>query len=58
MRTIQHWITGSETAGAGVRFGPVYNPATGAQQARVALAEPADVDADHHRTHMHFPTAT
>src|SRR5262252_3564281 len=45
MRTIQHWIAGSETAGAGARFGPVYNPATGAQQARVALAEPADVDA-------------
>ena len=45
MRTIQHWIAGSETAGAGARFGPVYNPATGAQQARVALAEPSDVDA-------------
>jgi malonate-semialdehyde dehydrogenase (acetylating) / methylmalonate-semialdehyde dehydrogenase len=45
MRTIQHWIAGSETTGASRRFGPVYNPATGAQQAQVALAEPADVDA-------------
>jgi malonate-semialdehyde dehydrogenase (acetylating) / methylmalonate-semialdehyde dehydrogenase len=45
MRTIQHWIAGAETAGASTRFGPVYNPATGAQQAQVALAEPADVDA-------------
>ncbi len=45
MRTIQHWIAGSETTGASTRFGPVYNPATGAQQAQVALAEPADVDA-------------
>ncbi len=44
MRTIQHWIAGSETTGASSRFGPVYNPATGAQQARVALAEPSDVD--------------
>src|SRR6266536_2579167 len=44
MRTIQHWSAGSETTGASSRFGPVYNPATGAQQARVALAEPSDVD--------------
>ena len=45
MRTIQHWIAGSETTGASTRWGPVWNPATGEQQARVALAEPADVDA-------------
>jgi malonate-semialdehyde dehydrogenase (acetylating)/methylmalonate-semialdehyde dehydrogenase len=45
MRTIQHWIAGSETTGTSTRFGPVYNPATGEQQAQVALAEPADVDA-------------
>jgi malonate-semialdehyde dehydrogenase (acetylating) / methylmalonate-semialdehyde dehydrogenase len=45
MRTIPHWIAGSETTGASTRFGSVYNPATGAQQAQVVLAEPADVDA-------------
>jgi malonate-semialdehyde dehydrogenase (acetylating)/methylmalonate-semialdehyde dehydrogenase len=45
MRTIPHWIAGSETTGASTRYAPVYNPATGAQQAQVALAEPADVDA-------------
>jgi malonate-semialdehyde dehydrogenase (acetylating)/methylmalonate-semialdehyde dehydrogenase len=45
MRTIQHWIAGSETVGASRRYGPVYNPATGQQQAQVALAETADVDA-------------
>jgi malonate-semialdehyde dehydrogenase (acetylating)/methylmalonate-semialdehyde dehydrogenase len=45
MRTIQHWIAGTQTSGASTRFGPVYNPATGAQQAQVALAEAADVDA-------------
>jgi malonate-semialdehyde dehydrogenase (acetylating) / methylmalonate-semialdehyde dehydrogenase len=44
MRTIQHWIAGSETTGASTRFGLVYNPASGAQQAEVALAGPADVD--------------
>jgi malonate-semialdehyde dehydrogenase (acetylating)/methylmalonate-semialdehyde dehydrogenase len=45
MRTIQHWIAGSETTGASRRWSPVWNPATGEQQAQVALAEPADVDA-------------
>jgi malonate-semialdehyde dehydrogenase (acetylating)/methylmalonate-semialdehyde dehydrogenase len=45
MRTIQHWIAGSETTGTSARFGPVYDPATGRQQAQVALAERADVDA-------------
>ena len=45
MRTIQHWIAGGDTTGASTRWGPVWNPATGEQQAQVALAEPADVDA-------------
>ncbi len=44
MRTIPHWIGGSETTGASSRFGPVYDPATGAQQAQVALGEPSDID--------------
>ena len=43
MRTIQHWIAGAATPGASTRTGPVWNPATGAQQAQVLLAEPADV---------------
>src|SRR5260370_31679720 len=45
MRTVQQWIAGSETRGASRRFGPVYNPATGEQEAQGALAEPTDVDA-------------
>ncbi len=45
MRTIEHWIDGVQTAGAPTRSGPVWNPATGAQQATVAFAEPSDVDA-------------
>src|SRR5579859_2284314 len=45
VRTVQHWIAGSETTGVSTRFGPVYNPATGKEQAQVALATAADVDA-------------
>ena len=45
MRTIEHWIGGSRTTGASTRYGPIFDPATGQQSARVALAEPSDVDA-------------
>jgi malonate-semialdehyde dehydrogenase (acetylating)/methylmalonate-semialdehyde dehydrogenase len=45
MRTVEHWIDGRTTAGSSTRHGPVWNPATGEQQAQVVLAEPADVDA-------------
>src|SRR3954467_4467703 len=44
MRTINHWMGGKPTAGTGERSGPVFNPATGEQQARVAFASTADVD--------------
>jgi malonate-semialdehyde dehydrogenase (acetylating) / methylmalonate-semialdehyde dehydrogenase len=43
VRTINHWI-GGKTAGAAGRFGPVWNPATGQQQAQVSLAGTGDVD--------------
>jgi malonate-semialdehyde dehydrogenase (acetylating)/methylmalonate-semialdehyde dehydrogenase len=45
MRTIEHWIGGKETSGGSTRTSPVFNPATGAQQADVLLAETADVSA-------------
>ena len=45
MRKIEHWIGGCETTGASTRTAPVWNPATGDQQAEVLLAETADVDA-------------
>ena len=45
MRTIEHWIGGTETAGSSTRTSPVWNPATGEQQAEVLLGEAADVDA-------------
>jgi malonate-semialdehyde dehydrogenase (acetylating)/methylmalonate-semialdehyde dehydrogenase len=44
MKTIDHWIGGKPTAGTTHRVGPVYNPATGRQQAEVALADATDVD--------------
>ncbi|MEU1726252.1 CoA-acylating methylmalonate-semialdehyde dehydrogenase [Nonomuraea sp. NPDC005692] len=42
---IRHRIDGRETAGRSSRTAPVWDPATGAHQADVLLAEPADVDA-------------
>ena len=45
MRTIEHWIDGATSAGTSGRTAPVYNPATGDQQAEVVLAARADVDA-------------
>ncbi len=45
MNTIEHWIGGSNTAGASTRTADVWNPATGQVQARVVLADTADVDA-------------
>ncbi|MBO0867906.1 MAG: CoA-acylating methylmalonate-semialdehyde dehydrogenase [Micromonosporaceae bacterium] len=44
MKTIEHWIDGAATAGVGSRSGPVWNPATGREQARVRYAEVSDVD--------------
>ena len=45
MRTINHWIGGKSTAGASTRQSPVWNPATGEQQAQVNLATKGDIDA-------------
>jgi len=45
LRTVQHRIGGQETAGASTRTAPVFDPATGEQQAEVLLAEREDVDA-------------
>ena len=45
MRTIEHWIAGKATSGISDRTVPVFNPASGGQQAEVVLAEAADVDA-------------
>ena len=42
--TIRHRIGGAETPGSSTRTAPVWNPATGAQQAEVLLGEREDVD--------------
>jgi malonate-semialdehyde dehydrogenase (acetylating)/methylmalonate-semialdehyde dehydrogenase len=44
VKTIEHWIAGKATAGRSDRTAPVYNPATGQQQAEVVLAAAEDVE--------------
>jgi malonate-semialdehyde dehydrogenase (acetylating) / methylmalonate-semialdehyde dehydrogenase len=44
VRTISHWIDGAVTRGSSTRSAPVFDPATGEQQAEVVLAESGDVD--------------
>jgi malonate-semialdehyde dehydrogenase (acetylating) / methylmalonate-semialdehyde dehydrogenase len=45
MRRINHWIGGQAVPGTSGRTGPVWNPATGEQQAEVDLASVEEVDA-------------
>ncbi len=45
MRRIDHWINGSSVASTSGNVAPVFNPATGEQQATVGLASVAEVDA-------------
>ena len=42
--TIEHWIGGLQTSGSANRTAPVFDPATGEQQAQVALADARDVE--------------
>src|SRR5687767_11557866 len=44
MSTVEHWISGRSTSGTPLGTAPVWNPATGEQQAEVVLGSPADVD--------------
>ncbi|KAF4408857.1 MULTISPECIES: CoA-acylating methylmalonate-semialdehyde dehydrogenase [Streptomyces] len=45
MKTLDHWIDGKAVAGTSGAYGPVTDPATGAQTTRVALASAEEVDA-------------
>jgi malonate-semialdehyde dehydrogenase (acetylating)/methylmalonate-semialdehyde dehydrogenase len=45
MRHIHHFVNGQALAGASGRFGDVFNPNTGEVQARVDLADAAELDA-------------
>src|SRR5690606_38592300 len=42
---IPHWVDGAVRPSTSGRTAPVFNPATGAVQARVALADQAEIDA-------------
>ncbi|MGH8954509.1 MAG: CoA-acylating methylmalonate-semialdehyde dehydrogenase [Microbacterium sp.] len=44
-RVISHWIDGADSPSSSGRTAPVYNPATGAVQAHVGLADQAEIDA-------------
>ncbi len=44
IRTVAHWIGGKPVSSDTGRFGTVWDPATGAAQARVEFASAADVD--------------
>jgi malonate-semialdehyde dehydrogenase (acetylating)/methylmalonate-semialdehyde dehydrogenase len=44
LRTVQHRIGGVDTAGDSTRRSPIWDPASGLQQAEVLLAEASDVD--------------
>jgi len=45
VRVIDHWINGAKVSSTSGRTSPVYNPATGQQQASVGLASVTEVDA-------------
>jgi malonate-semialdehyde dehydrogenase (acetylating)/methylmalonate-semialdehyde dehydrogenase len=45
IRQVSHWISGKIQPSTAGRFGTVWNPATGEEQARVAFATAEDVDA-------------
>jgi malonate-semialdehyde dehydrogenase (acetylating)/methylmalonate-semialdehyde dehydrogenase len=44
MQTIPHWIDGKPQDGQSDRHGPVFDPATGSERARVAFANADEVD--------------
>lgn len=44
LTSIDHWISGTRTAGTSERTAPVYDPATGQQTGEVALASKVEVD--------------
>jgi malonate-semialdehyde dehydrogenase (acetylating) / methylmalonate-semialdehyde dehydrogenase len=44
VKTLTHWIAGKPATGTSTRTSPVWNPATGVQQAELLLASTADVD--------------
>jgi malonate-semialdehyde dehydrogenase (acetylating)/methylmalonate-semialdehyde dehydrogenase len=56
VRTIDHWINGSLVTSTSGRTSPVFNPATGEEQAQVGLASTAEVDMAVAAAAAAFPT--
>ena len=44
MRLIENFIDGKNFSGSSIKFGKVFNPATGEQSSQVKLANKQDVD--------------
>ena len=44
MYAVEHWLNGQRVASASGRSGPIFNPATGAQQGEVGFASVEEVD--------------
>ena len=44
LKTVTHWIGGRTVPSCSERFGPIYDPATGEVQGRVAFATAEEVD--------------
>ena len=44
MKTIGHWINGEHVTTSNASTSPVFNPATGAEQAQLQLATPEQVN--------------
>jgi malonate-semialdehyde dehydrogenase (acetylating)/methylmalonate-semialdehyde dehydrogenase len=56
MKRISHWINGAVVTGTSGRTGPVWNPATGEQQAEVDFASAEEVDAGVAAAAAQFPS--
>jgi len=56
MKTHGHFVTGRHVEGASGRYGPVFNPTTGEQQAQVALASAQEVADAVSAAEAAFPT--
>jgi malonate-semialdehyde dehydrogenase (acetylating)/methylmalonate-semialdehyde dehydrogenase len=55
IRTLGHFVDGVAVAGTSERWGEIFNPATGAMAARVALASADEARAAVHRARMALP---
>ncbi len=55
MKEVEHFINGKSVAGTSGAFAPIFNPTTGEEQAKVALADTQDMDKAIESAHNAFP---